>query len=580
MIELFRCFRLLLLIFITIAAVSSGCTHRPASTVTSPVPSLNRSSALFEDATTKAGIRFTHTNGADGKFRFDEFSPAGCAFVDYDNDGWLDILLIQSGSSEPSSDVKDRPHCALYHNNKNGTFTDVTAGSGLDSDLGYAQGAAVGDIDNDGYDDLLITSYGRNHLFHNEKGSGKFTEVTAAWGLDKPHSTGYATSAAFGDYDNDGRLDLYICYYAPWTPLLDRPCFNEAKLQDYCTPEQFPPDTHQLFHNDDHRFTDISEKSGISNVKGRGLAVTFIDYDGDGKEDIFVANDLTPNMLWHNNGDGTFTEMAKSAGCAYSDEGASMAGMGVAPSDYNHSGHESLIVTNFSGMPNTLFTNQGNGLFVNNSMTSGLAIPHMKFLAFGCSFIDYDADGWADLFVNNGSVYVHAETRLDGASYKERKQIFHNAGDGLFNEITQESLLGDAAAPMVGRGLAIGDYDNDGRLDVLCTNQNGPPQLFHNQDHSKNHWISFKTIGRKCNRDGLQTKFTITAGGVTQSAEVRSAFSYLSSSDRRVYFGIGSANSIEKVQIHWPDGTIEKLKNIRPDRFYISTEGMGITPLR
>jgi enediyne biosynthesis protein E4 len=536
--------------------------------------------ALFADVAVQAGIHFNHTNGATGNFRFVEFSPAGCAFLDYDNDGRLDILLLQSGSAEPNaypSNAPARPHCVLYHNNGDGTFTDVTAGSGLDRDLGYAQGVAVGDFDNDGYDDLFITAYGGNHLLHNERGTGRFKDVTAQWGLDKLHSTGYATSAAFGDYDNDGKLDLYVCYYAPWTPDQDQPCYNEQKLRDYCSPESFPPDTHRLYHNEGDHYRDVSERAGITKAQGRGLAVAFVDVDGDGRQDIFVANDLKPNMLWHNNGDGTFTERAKQAGCAYSEEGAVMAGMGIAAADIDGTGRESLFVSNFSGMPNTLYSNMGGGLLRNDSMMSGLALPHMKFLAFGCAFLDYDADGRPDLMVNNGSVYVHAETRLDGATYRERKQLFHNEGGGSFKEVTDPGLLGDLSVPTVGRGLAVGDYDNDGRLDVLCSNQNGPAQLFHNQDRSGHHWVSFKTVGVRSNRDGLHARFALTAGGRTQTAVVRAASSYLSSSDRRVYFGLGAAARIDRVAIHWPSGVSETLRNVATDACYVVTEGKGIT---
>jgi len=555
-----------------------GCGSRPQpASPASPARQASSTAGLFSDVAARAGIRFTHSNGAAGSFRFIEFSPAGCAFLDYDNDGWLDVLLLQSGSSEPNGQGPPRPHCALYHNNRDGTFTDVTAGSGLDRDLGYAQGMAVGDIDNDGFDDLFITSYGHNFLFHNEHGSGKFTDITAKWGLDRPHSTGYATSAAFGDYDNDGTLDLYVCYYAPWTPALDRPCYNERKLRDYCAPDLYQPDTHRLYHNEGDHFKDVSAEAGIDRAKGRGLAVAFIDTEGNGRQDIFVANDLSPNMLWHNNGNGTFTEIAKRANCAYSDEGALMAGMGVAVADYNHSGNESLFVTNFSGMPNTLYKNIGEGIFENESMMSGLALPHMKFLAFGCEFLDYDADGWPDLIVTNGSVYLHADTRLDGATTAERKQLFHNAGNGTFTEVTDSGQLGDLSVPLVGRGLAVGDFDNDGRLDVLCNNQNGPAQLFRNQDRSPHHWVSFKTIGTKSNRDGLHTRFTLAAGGMRLTATVRAGSSYLSVSDRRVYFGLGSSTKIDRVDIRWPSGTREVLRDVAPDASYVVTEGKGIT---
>jgi hypothetical protein len=568
------CLAILLLLCASCAGRTPPAMHAgrlPAS------PSPASPSALFADVAAQAGIRFNHTNGATGDFRFVEFSPAGCAFLDYDNDGRLDILLLQSGSPEPNA--ANRPHCALYHNNGDGTFTDVTAGSGLDRDLGYAQGVAVGDFDNDGYDDLFITAYGGNHLLHNEHGTGRFKDVTAQWGLDRVPglASAYATSAAFGDYDNDGRLDLYVCYYAPWTPERDRPCYNEQRLRDYCSPEQFPPAAHRLYRNMGDHFEDVSERAGITKAQGRGLAVAFVDVDGDGRQDIFVANDLTPNMLWHNNGDGTFTNRAVQAGCAYSDEGALMAGMGLAIADLDGDGRESLFVTNFSGMPNTLYRNVGGGLLRNDSIISGLALPHMKFLAFGCAFLDYDADGRPDLIVNNGSVYVHADTRLDGATYRERKQLFHNEGKGVFKEVTDPSLLGDLSAPAIGRGLAVGDYDNDGRLDVLCSNQNGPAQLFHNQDRSGRHWVSFKTVGVRSNRDGLHARFTLKAGGRTQTGVVRAASSYLSSSDRRVYFGLGGAAKIDSVEIRWPSGVRETLRHVVPDASYVVTEGRGVT---
>jgi hypothetical protein len=571
-----ECWRVLAL-WLTLALLPGcGNTRRPEG-VAPPAHPIASAAALFTDVATRSGIRFTHSNGAAGRFRFIEFSPAGCAFFDYDNDGWLDVLLLQSGSPEPGGQSSPRPRCALYHNNGDGTFTDVTAGSGLDRDLGYAQGVAVGDFDNDGFDDLFITGYGHNCLLHNERGTGKFTDVTAKWGLDRPHSTGYATSAAFGDYDNDGRLDLYVCYYASWTPANDPACTDEQKLRDYCSPAIFASDSHRLYHNEGDHFRDVSAASGIDRVKGRGLAIAFVDTDDNGRQDIFVANDLTPNMLWHNNGNGTFTETAKRSGCAYSDGGALMAGMGVAVADYDHSGNLSLFVTNFSGMPSTLYKNVGSGQFQDESMTSGLALAHMKFLAFGCEFLDYDADGWPDLIVTNGSVYLHAETRLDGATTRERKQLFHNEGNGTFKEVTGEALLGDLNAPMVGRGLAVGDFDNDGRLDVLCNNQNGPAQLFRNQDRSSNHWVSFKTVGTKSNRDGLHARFTLSAGGMRQTATVRAGSSYLSASDRRVYFGLGRAKKIETVEIRWPSGTRETLHQIAADASYVVTEGRGVT---
>src|SRR5579871_6277450 len=494
--------RIVYLPMVWFALVLSGCHFG------NPAPSPR---ALFVDVAAQAGVKFTHTNGATGQFYYIENTPAGCAFLDYDNDGWLDILLVQSGSSEPPATVKDRPHCALYHNNRNGTFTDVTAGSGLDADLGYGQGVAIGDYDNDGYDDIFITGYGGNHLLHNEHGSGKFTDVTVKMGLDKVHGAGFATSAAFGDYDNDGKLDLYVCYYSPWTWNNDVPCRYSGQQLDYCSPEVYSPVTHRLYHNEGNRFVDVTEKAGITRAKGRGLAVAFYDVDGDGRQDIFVANDLGPQLLWYNHGNGTFTEVAGWAGC-HGFDGTYMAGMGIAIADYDHSGRESLFVTNFSAKPNMLFRNIGGGQFQSVGVEAGLGTPHLKFLSFGCEFFDYDADGWPDLITANGHVQTLIESQRGGITYKERKQLYHNEGNGTFREIADADLLGDLNTPTVGRGLAVGDFDNDGRLDVLVNNQNGPAQLFRNREHGGNHWVSFKTIGTRSNRDGLHTRFALTAG--------------------------------------------------------------------
>ncbi len=534
--------------------------------------------ALFKDVAVQSGLNFKHVLGASGHFHFIEQTPAGCAFLDFDGDGFQDVFLVQSGSSSPANTVKNRPLCALYHNNKDGTFKDVTRGSGLDKDLGYAQGVAVGDFDNDGFDDLFVTAYGGNHLFHNNKGSGKFEDVTVSMGLDRLHDTGYATSAAWGDYDGDGRLDLAVCYYGHWNYALDKPCRDDktGKL-DYCAPKTYEPVVHQLYHNEGNRFVDVTEKAGISKTKGRGLAVAWLDFNDDGKQDLFVANDGSAAMLWQNNGNGTFSDVAGKVGCAFDNQGHNIAGMSVSVADYDHSGRPSIYVSNYSHSPNILFKNEG-GTFSDATQTANLAFSHLRFLSFGSEFIDFDADGWPDIISNNGHVQTLPTQREANVPLAQAKQLLQNKGDGTFREITDTARLGDLTHPIIGRGLAVGDFDNDGRVDVLAMGQNAPVQLFRNQTQNNgNHWVGFQTVGTKSNRDGIGAKLEIHAAGMRQTSYVRGGSSYLSSSDRRVYFGLGKASIIESVAIRWPSGTRETLHNLRADRYYLVKEGHGIT---
>jgi len=562
---------------LSVVVAAAGCHDRQPSVSTATSTSAPAAGpALFHDAAASAGVDFVQTNGAVGKFLYIEETGGGCAFIDYDADGYLDVLLVQSGRSSPADPVPVKfPYCALYHNNGNGTFTDVTKGSGFDVDLGYGQGVAVGDVDNDGYDDVYITGYNGNHLLHNEHGSGKFTDVTVKAGVgDIDQGPRYSTGAAFGDYDSDGRLDLYVNHYSPWTPAKNIPCKTGHGELEYCTPDVLDTESPRLYHNNgDGTFTDVSKQSGIGGAKGHGLGVVWLDYDGDGREDIFVTNDLTPSFLWHNEGGGKFKNVADRLGCAYDENGKNMAGMGIGIGDYNNSGRESLFVTNFSEEPNTLFQLQPGAFYTDASMAANVAVPHMKFLAFGCDFMDYDADGWKDLIVANGHVQVHIADNSEGITYAERKQLFHNDGNGHYTEITDN--LGDLSTPVVSRGLASGDYDNDGRLDVLVNNQNGKAQLYHNDDKSGNHWVSFKTIGVKSNRDGYGAKLTATCGDQRYYSEVHGSSSYLSHSDSRVYFGLGKADKVDSLAIRWPSGKTELLKNVAVDRSYVLTEGKG-----
>ncbi|MDX1931328.1 MAG: CRTAC1 family protein [Capsulimonadales bacterium] len=562
--------RTLLVMTLSVALLWTGIASIPSRTPppSSSVAAPSSSSAFFEEVAMRTGVRFTHISGTTDRPHFVEFAPGGCAFLDFDNDGFSDILLLQSGSADPPTGRKNplrRPFCGLFRNRGDGTFADVTAGSGLDRDLGYLIGVAVGDFDNDGRADLFLTGFRANHLLRNTGGSKpRFEEVTRRMGLDRLHSTGLATAAAFGDYNNDGRLDLYVCYYSDWT---------WGKDGEYYANSLHHPDTHRLFRNDGDRFVDVSERAGIARERGRGLAVGFLDFDGDGWQDIFVANDQTPNMLWRNDRNGRFSQVAVPAGCAFGADHQPMAGMSVAIGDYDHSGRPSVYVTSRISSPKTLFKNEGDGVF--RALAAEVGLAALDAFAFGAEFLDYDADGWEDLLVVNGKVDDENLRRI-GISAPEPKQLFHNEGNGRFRE-EAATELGPLARKSVGRGLAIGDYDNDGRQDALVSSQNGPAELFRNRNRNGHHWVAFKTVGTRSNRDGLHARFVLTAGQTRQTATVRAGSSYLSASDRRVYFGLGREKRIESVEIIWPSGVRDRLTSVEADAIHLVTEGKGIT---
>jgi hypothetical protein len=529
----------------------------------------------FVDVAERAGVRFTHDNGRSERLYFIESTPGGVACLDYDNDGFTDLFFVQSGSSAEPSQVTARKKCALFRNRGDGTFADVTAGSGLDSDLGFAHGAAVGDWNNDGFADLLVTSYPHNFLFKNDGGK-TFVDVSGLSDVGTTHSTGYSTSAAFGDYDNDGDLDLYICYYCSWTHKTDKECKNAKQKRDYCSPEVYSPDTHQLLRNDNGVFKDVSVASGVSKATGRGLAVAFFDYDNDKKPDIFVADDISANLLWVNQGSGKFVNRATELGCAYSENGSLMAGMGIAIADYDRSGFDSLFVTNFAGLPNTLFKNDGT-LFEDMAVASRIGPAHLKFLSFGTEFLDFDADGWPDIVTANGHVQEHVAETNPGVTFKEPKSLYRSRGDGTFEPVPAP-LLGDLTRPEVARGLATLDIENDGRLDIVTVNQNAPAQLLRNTTAGNgHHFVAFLTEGTRSNREGRHARFTLTMpGGAKQTATVRAGSSYLSASDRRVYFGLGTSENSVRVEVEWPSGGKDILTDVKPDETYRVVEGKGI----
>ena len=564
------------LILLVAFLMATGCKQNvPSPKPVTPVSSLTPTSpipGIFRDVTSEAGIRFQLSNGATGNFYYAESTPGGCAFLDYNRDGLPDVFLVQAGSLVQSQGQPPRPHCALYRNDGGGHFTDVTHEARLDFDQGYAQGVAIGDFNNDGFSDIFITGLNGCFLLQND-GAGHFLNVTAKAGVGETGQNRYATSAAFGDYDGDGFLDLVILHYTKWTVATDKVCFNAKNKKSYCSPEVYEPVIPTLYHNNgDGTFTDVTHSAGLDKIKGRGLGVTWIDYNQDGKEDLYIANDLMPNNLYKNLGNGRFEEVGLVSGVAYGADGKTLAGMGIAVGDYTNEGWESLIVTNFSGQPNSVYKATASGLFEDNTYASGIGSVSLPYLAFGVSFLDFDRDGWRDLVVGDGHIDPNVAESSPNVTYEQPKLLFRNTGDGKF--VSMKDELGDMAHPRVTRGLAVGDYDNDGRLDVLANNVNESVELFHNESHDTNHWIELKLEGVKTNRDGAGSLVWITAGGKRYFAECRLGSSYASSSDSRLFFGLGTTTKVDSLEIRWLDGTRQKFTSpLNVDGGYRLREG-------
>ena len=522
------------------------------------------------DVTDQAGVFFHHNTGAFGMKYLPETLGSGCAFFDYDNDGWLDILLI-NGKDWPGH-FQHRTTMKLYRNNRNGTFTDVTHQAGLDIQL-YGIGVAVGDYDSDGFDDVYITTYGQNRLFHNN-GNGTFTDVTKNSGLDGYSSL--STSAMWFDYDRDGHLDLLVANYVKWSPQTDIFCSLDGKTKSYCTPEAYPGTTCWLFHNNGNgTFEDVTGKSGLYDPTSKSLGITMIDYNMDGWPDVFIANDTQPNKLYRNNGNGTFTEVGVSAGVAFSEDGVARAGMGADAADYDNSGLPSLVVTNFSQQMVGLYRNEGHGFFIDEAPDSTVGQSTRMELGFGCFFFDVDLDSLLDLLVANGHIDATINRVEANITYAEPPRLFHNEGHGRFRDIS--TMVGNSFdKPKVARGAAYGDYDNDGDLDVLMTTNNGPAYLYRNDLSDHNHSIRFATVGVRSNRDGIGTNVHIWAPQGQRWLTVKSGSSYLSCSDKRVTFGLGSSRYIEKAVLEWPSGLNQELGKLEAGRTYVVQEGRGI----
>lgn len=569
------------LIFCLGAASSAQEGHAPSvvPTGTKSLACSGRKIPQLEDIAEKAGIRFRHTYVPEKKFIVESMG-AGVVLIDYDRDGWPDIYF----TNNPSVDQELKHQSALgalYHNNHDGTFTDVTAKSGINTAC-FGMGGAVGDYNNDGWPDLYLTCLGGNVLYRNN-GDGTFTDVTAK---AKVADGRWSTGAAFADYDGDGYLDLMVTNYLDFH-LNDLPGFGKAPTCKYrgldvqCGPRGMPGAGDALFHNNGNgTFTDVSKTAGVDDPNGYyGLGVMWSDFNGAGRPDIFVANDATPNFLYKNEGNGKFSEMGMESGTALTDDGSMQGTMGVAVGDYMHSGRFSIFVTNFADQYDTLYRNDGDGNFRDVTFPSGLAVASLPWVKWGTAFFDIDNDTWLDLIAVSGHVYPQADQLTSGARYKEPTILSINQGDGTFCDASKQAGP-DIQQNRVLRGLAAGDLFNDGNVDLVIEDLDGPPEILRNRGTAGNHWIGFELQGTKSNRLAIGAKVTVVAGGVTQVDEVRSGGSYLSQNDLRLHFGLGLTPAIDSVEIRWPSGAIEKIpgKQLKVDSGYSILEGKGVVP--
>ena len=525
----------------------------------------------FTDVTGAAGIHFKHNNGAYGGKLLPETLGAGCAFLDYDADGWQDILLVNS--TDWPGHIRERSTLKLYRNNRNGTFTDVTRAAGLDIEM-YGMGVAVGDYNNDVFPDILITCVGQNRLFKNT-GKGTFLDVTNSSGLGKRQA--FSTSALWFDYDRDGLLDLFVCNYVKWAAEHDVFCSPDGKHKSYCTPEAYVGQTCWLFHNRGNgTFEDVTASSGIFDSSSKSLGIAMFDYDQDGWPDLLVANDTQPNKLYRNQRNGTFKDVALEAGIAFSADGKARAGMGVDVGDFENSGRQGVAITNFDNEMIGLYQFDGKGNYSDIAVRSGVGLPSKTTLGFGCVFTDCDLDGSLDLLAVNGHI-DDTVRNVRNVGYAQPPQLFLNNGKGSFREVGDE-IGGGFSQPKVGRGLAIGDFDRDGDADILMTTNNGPAYLFRNDQTSGNRSIRFRLVGTKSNRDAIGARVKVFSGGTIQTRMVRSGSSYLSQSELPVTLGLGKRDAIERMVIDWPSGRTEEFKDLAAGKTYQVIESRGIKP--
>ena len=527
----------------------------------------------FTDVAQSAGITFRHENAASPEKFLIETMGSGCGWIDYDQNGLLDLYLV-NGAATRVFTPKEPVRSALYRNNGDGTFTDVTMKAGVGAEGLFGMGVAVGDYDNDGFPDLLVLGYGRCILYHNNQ-DGTFTDVTSRAGVQNAGL--WASSAAWFDYDNDGKLDLVIANYVDWAPERNFYCGDRGPgMRSYCHPDDFHGQSPTLYHNNgDGTFTDVSKSSGVGLKGGNGLGVVTFDYDNDGWQDIFIANDHMPNYLFHNNRDGTFREVGYLAGVSVSADGQFEAGMGTDAADTTGNGRMDLIVAHLDMQLARVYQNLGDGTFEDATFRSKLSYATYHISTFGTRFMDYDNDGRPDLFMANGHVLDNIERYHSDTKYAEPKLMFRNTGRGIFENVS-DRLGTDFQLPRVSRGAAIGDFDNDGDLDILVNNCGQAPQLLRNDGGNANHWLEILLIGTKSNRDGVGARVRISAGDLVLHDQRKGGMSYQSAQDPRLHFGLEQHSSVDVIEIFWPSGVKTRLENIRADQIVAVKEGTGL----
>ncbi len=528
----------------------------------------NDSKIRFVDVSSQAGVQFSHFNGATGKKWLPETIGSGCAFLDLDGDGWADIFLLNGKEWTPG---RGRHLPALYRNDRNGKFTDITKGSGLDVEM-YANGVAAADYDNDGLPDIYVTALEGDRLFHNE-GHGHFRDVTAKSGI---HNANFGTSAAWFDYDRDGKADLVVANYVQWSAATDVHCSMDGKTKSYCTPESYKGESLKLYHNlGNGRFEDVTKKAGLDNPTSKSLGIVVFDYNADGWPDLFIANDTQPNKLYRNNKNGTFTELGIEAGVGYGEDGTARGSMGADAADYDRSGRPHLLIGNFSKQMMALYHNDGTGLFSDVAPSTVLAHSSLLDVTFGAFFFDYDLDGFPDIFAVNGHIDPDIGRTQSDLQFKEPALLFHNNEHGGFEDVTN-SAGPDIRKPIVGRGAAYADFDHDGDPDILITENAGPARLLRNEGGNENAWLNVRLVGRQSNRSGVGAVVRVESASGKQWQTVHSGSSYCSQSELALTFGLKQDRTVSKLTVEWPSGKVQHFENVGCNRFITIDELAGM----